>query len=474
MSALSLADAALARFRAWEGLQGEQLPDLPMADAVRRADSLLRPEATAGPAFPVEALGPLAGAAQALADGAQVAPAMAGQSLLAAAALLVQSTANVRSLDGETKPLSLACMSVALSGDGKDMADRVALRRVHEHQRATAREFAQAKAEHERAKAERKGDADPLPRAPFRIAADVTIEGLRRSFAEGIASQGAFSTEAGAVLAGYAMAPEQRMKTAATLCGMLDRGHLSVVRGGADRIELYGLRLSVHLLVQPAALGDVLTDEALANIGLWPRFLLVWPASLAPRVYRPWRAEDSPEIRAFWSRCDSLLALPVSADCDPMPAIELDAAARRGMAGFFERMEHEARRGELRDVRPFALRATEMACRVSGVLAAYAERSTIDAKAAEHGCELVAHSLDNWREALAGKADPVSGWAASLYRWLAERAEGAAVRDIPRIGPASVRPAARRDAAMERLRALRLIDDSGGRAVALGVSRAGR
>lgn len=455
-----------------QALESQAMPPgpLPLADAVRRAERLLKPEIQPGCEYPAAALGPLAGAAQALADGAQVSTAMAGQSLLAAAALLVQGTANVRSLDGDTKPLSLFALSVALSGDGKDSADRVALRPLHEHQREVARVYAQQQAA---AESQRKGtEAEPLPPAPFRTAADVTIEGLRRSFVEGIASQGAFSTEAGAVLAGHAMTAENRTKTAATLCRLLDRGHLSVVRGGAPRVELYGLRLSAHLMLQPAALGDVLTDEGLAGIGFWPRFLLAWPAPLAPRVFKPWKAEDSPAIRDYWARCDALLAYPLPRDCDSLAPVELDRAAQQGMAAFFERMEREGRRGELRDVRPFALRATELACRVAGVLAAFESRTAIDASTARHGCELVAHSLDTWREALAGKADPVPGWALTLYRWLAEKPEGVPMRDIPRIGPAPVRPAGRRDAAVERLRALRLVDNDGPNIIALGVDHA--
>jgi hypothetical protein len=81
--------------------------------------------------------------------------------------------------------------------------------------------------------------------------------------------------------------------------------------------------------------------------------------------------------------------------------------------------------------------------------------------------------VEAWQQALAGKADPVPGWALTLYRWLAERPEGVLPRDIPRLGPASVRPAARRDAAVERLRALGLLADIAGRAVALGVDHAG-
>lgn len=305
----------------------------------------------------------------------------------------------------------------------------------------------------------------------------MTLEGLRRSFAEGVASQGAFSTEAGVILAGHAMSVENRTKTAAALCGLWDRGHLSVIRGGAGRVERYGVRLSAHLLVQPAALGDVLADEGLSGVGFWPRFLLAWPAPLAPRVYRPWRADDSQPIKSYWERCEGLLQASMPHDCDNLPALELDDEARRGMAAFFENMEREGRRGELRDVRPFALRATELACRVAGVLVAFGSREKIDAEkidagTARNACALVGYSLDVWRDAKASKADPVHGWALTLYRWLVEHPEGVPLRDIPRLGPASVRPAARRDAALERLRALNLADVTDGGAVALGVDHA--
>lgn len=465
-AARSRIDAAIA----------DRMEPLPMPEALKRAERLLTPEPQgSGSDYPIEALGPLANAARALAEGVQVEPAMAGQSLLAAAALLAQSVANVRSLDGAVKPLSAYALTVAASGDGKDSADRVALRPVHEFQREQGRRYDAAQRERERAEATRKRGEEPpepLPPAPYRIAADVTLEGLRRSFVEGVASQGAFSTEAGVILAGHALSVENRTKTAAALCGLWDRGHLSVIRGGAPRVDKYGVRLSAHLLVQPAALGDVLADDGLSNIGFWPRFLLAWPAPMAPRVYRPWRPESCAPIVAYWERCAGLLQAPMPDDCDSLPALELDEEARRGMAAFFEHMERAGRRGDLRDVRPFALRATELACRVAGVLVAFDRRDMIDAETARNACALVGYSLDAWRDAKAGNADPVHAWALTLYRWLVEHPEGVPLRDIPRIGPASVRPAARRNAALDRLQALNLADVTEGGAVALGVDHA--
>lgn len=449
---------------------------LPLAQALERAQQLLQPEQVGTDAdYPLAALGLLADAARDLAVGAQVDPAMAGQSLLGAAALICQSVANVRSLDGATKPLGVYAMTVANSGDGKDSADRVALKPVHDHQRKQGAAYANQRAKHDAAMATRKKTDPlpaPLPPAPYRLCSDITIEGLRRSFAEGIASQGVFSTEAGAVLSGHAMTQENRTKTAATLCGLWDRGHLSVVRGGAGRTERYGVRLSAHLLLQPAALGDVLADDTLQGIGFWPRFLLAWPAPLAPRTFQPWASESSEAINAYWCRATELLGSKVADDCDALPVIQPTADATRLLAAFFERMEIAGRRGDLRDVRPFALRATEMACRIGGVLAAWAGSDILDEQHAEHGMALAAYSLDAWQTALAGKADPVPGYALTLYRWLAPRTEPTLLRDLTKLAPPSVRSARRRDEAIDRLRSIGLVNVTDGSIVALGVNHA--
>ena len=453
-----------------------QLPPLPVPQAQGRARDLLMPQAEGSDTpYPIEALGPLADAARALAGGAQVSPAMAGQSLLAAAALLAHGVANVRTLAGAVAPLSLYCLTIAASGDGKDSADRPAMSPIHDAQREQGKRYTESMAAFEDARAARKkGDPPPEPPgpAPYRIAADLTIEGMRRSFAEGVSTQGLFSTEAGAVLAGHAMTPEQRTKTAANLCGLWDRGHLSVVRAGGGRTERYGVRLSAHLLIQPAALGDVLTDETLSGMGFWPRFLLAWPAPLAPRVFRPWRPDASPAILRYWADCKRLLSLPLPDDCDSLPVIELNAQATERMATFFEGMEREGRQGGLRDVQPFALRATEQACRIAGVLACYAGQDVIDDPTAAYGAALAAHSLDNWQAALSGKADPGPERALTLYRWLVERVGWVGLRDISRLGPNSVRAADRRDTALDRLEALGLVEVDGAAVKAAGVDHA--
>lgn len=452
------------------------LEPLPLGDALQRAQALLVPEPSGADApYPTDALGALADTARELAAGAQADIAMAAQSLLGAAALIVQSIANVRGLDGAIKPISLYALTVANSGDGKDSVDRIALRPVHDFQRGAHAAYQLALAEADapskpRAKAGEHQVAGARPVAPYRLCGDMTVEGLRRSFGEGVASQGVFSTEAGAVLSGHAMREENRTKSGATLCGLWDRGHLSVVRGGGGRTEKYGVRLSAHLLLQPAALGDVLGDETLAGIGFWPRFLLAWPAPLAPRTFKPWRAEENMAVRRYWAGCERLLGRAMPEDCDGLRVLERTSEATQVLAAFFEKMEVEARRGSLRDIRPFALRATELACRIGGVLAAWVGAEALDAEHARSGIELAAYSLDAWQSALAGKADPVPNWSLTLYRWLAERREPIPLRDLTKLAPASVRPATRRDQAIDRLRSMGLVDVTDASIAARGVA----
>ena len=425
---------------------------MPRDEALRLAREALMPEHDPGVEYPVHALGPLADVVEHIAQGVQCDPALAGQSVVAAVALLAQGTANVRTLDGAVKPLSLYAMTIASSGDGKDSADRIALRPIFEWQREAARAY-------EHALRQQVGDdKGGSVTEPFRIAGDVTIEGLRRSFQKGMPSQGIFSTEAGTLLAGHAMNPENRVKTAAALCGLWDKGHLSVSRAGTGRLEKFGLRLSAHLLVQPAAVLEALTDDGLAGIGFWPRFLLAWPAPLPPRKYRPFQPEHDTVIVGYWERMAALLRHPIRDDLDGLPVLEMGEAAQSRLAAFFEEAEHESRLGDWQAVRPFGLRAAELAARIAGVLTVYVGGSEIDEATIESGIELVRYSLANWRAALEdGRADLVARHAFTLYRWLLEHDEAVKRGDILRLGPAALRSKSRRDEAIGRLEASGMI-----------------
>jgi len=441
------------------------------AAALRCAQALLAPrERRDVPAYPTEALGPLAEACRFIAEEGQVEAAMAGQCLLGAASLVTQGLHNVETLAGR-RPLALNLLTQGDSGDGKSTAQNVALRAVHERQRAQAREFEAAQRAHEQALATRKRSEDPpeAPASPYRLIRDATVEGLRRDLHTGPCSQGVFTDEAAAILSGYGMTAESRAKTAGVFSGLWDSGHLSVSRATGGRTERYGTRVALHWLIQPAAASETLGDPLLSSLGFWPRFLSAWPEPQAPRVYRPFRPETSDAIRAYWRRCDDLLAMPLPTDADTSPVLPLDDDARALLGKAFERFEVQGRRGELRSIKPFTLRATEQACRVAGVLAAFAGDPQVTIEHARDGLALVSYSLETWLAIIdGGEADHGATHALRLYGWLLDRPGWCErLATIVKDGPACVRTRQKRDAALDLLREFGLVDVADGTAQAL-------
>ncbi len=446
-------------------------PAVDAAQAIERARAALAPSLAdrQAPAYPVAALGPLAPACEAIASAGQVQPAMAGQCLLGAASLLTQGLYNVETLNG-ARPLSLNLKTLGDSGDGKSTAQGVALHPVNEWQRNEARRFAAELQDFDSKTGGRreKGEAKPVPpRCPYRLVADPTVEGLRRDFVQGVCSQGVFNDEAASVLAGYGMTPEHRAKSAAVYSKLWDSGHVSASRVTGGRVEKYGCRITLHWLIQPMAAAESVGDPMLSALGFWPRFLTAWPAPQAPRLARPFLPDTLPAVCAYWDRCGGLLAEPLPDDatgCMPLP---LSSAARSMLGQAFEAFEREARLGAMRGIKPFALRASEQACRVSGVLTAFAGRHEVTVETMHGALALVAYSLKTWQSLIEDNAaDPAARDALRLYSWLTTRpdwSEKLAV--IVNGGP--TRSKDKRDAALSVLKAAGLVAVSDGVACAL-------
>ena len=480
---LSLIEKANARFEEPSSSSSARKPppitpaQLSHAEAIERVSVALSPAMDREVvAYPVDALCGLSAAATAIGQGVQCDPATAGQSVLGAAALLTQGLHNVQALNGRVMPISLALLSVVLSGDGKDSADAPALARVHYYQAKEAAAYKRELDSFGRTKASvKRGEKPDEPSPPaYRIVKDATVEGLKREMENGVSSQGLFSAEAGAVLSGYGFSPEQRIKTAAAMTGLFDAGHLSVSRAGSNagggRIERYGLRLSSHLMIQPAALGDAVTSEALQNQGFWPRWLLAWPQPLSPRIYRPWSPDNDQDVIRYWGRCDDLLNTPLLDNCNDAPALNFTDQAKRELVRFFEGMEIEARKGSLRSIRPFALRATEMASRVAAVLSAWDGLTAIGHTEVEGALALTAYSLANWKVVVGGqKVNPGANRAIELYSWLVKQKKSIATKDIPRLAPLSLRSASVRDHAIALLENNNFVSVTDGVVKALGV-----
>lgn len=432
------------------------------SESLRLVHEILNPDNTdrAAPEYPVDALGPLAPACLAISRSGQVQPAMVGQCLLGAASLLTQGLFNAETLTG-SRPLSLYLLTLGDSGDGKSIAQGVALDPVHRWQREAGDRHRLALADFEQAQRSSRKKIDPLPLppvSPYRLSRDATVEGLRRDLDGGFCSQGVFTDEAAAILSGYGMSAEHRSKTAGVFSGLWDNGHLSVSRGVAGRIERYGRRVALHWLIQPMAARNAVGDPMLTALGFWPRFLVAWPSPLQPRRALPFSPTTDAAITEYWKRCIQLLAEPLPEDASHCPLLPLHADARELIGRAFERFEFLGRRGRLRVIKPFALRAAEQACRVAGVLSAFEGCSTIGRPAAKNALTLMTYSLDTWLALVTGEeGDRTAANAYRLYAWLSGRpnlSERAA--HILRLGP--TRNKHDRDAALELLMAHRLVE----------------
>ncbi len=459
--------ADLARLRA-----ADQAPAVDRAEAIRRARAALAPslKGRAAPFYPVAALGPLAPACEAIASAGQVQPAMAGQCLLGAASLLTQGLFNVETLAGN-RPLSLYLLTLGDSGDGKSTAQGAALAPVNDWQRREAKRYGDARKEFERDKAKRKqGDEPPeAPACPFRLVGDATVEGLRRDLDTGVCSQGVFTDEAAAILSGYGMSADHRSKTAGVFSKLWDAGHLSVSRVTGGRVERYGRRIALHWLIQPMAASESIGDPLLTALGFWPRFLAAWPEPQAPRLAQAFRPELLPAVGAYWQRCNDLLGVPLPDDAGDCPALPLAGEARTLLGHAFEGFEREGRRGGLQVVKPFALRASEQACRVAGVLSAFDSRDEISAEVMRGALALVAYSLKTWLAIIdEGAADPRGAAGLRLYEWLTARPGWCEpLASIVNGGPSCVRTKDKRDAALLVLESAGLVSVENGKALAL-------
>ncbi|MGZ8184689.1 MAG: DUF3987 domain-containing protein [Methylobacter sp.] len=399
------------------------------------------------PEYPVDALGPLADLCNTIAVNAQLNPAMVGQSILAAASLVAQGGHEIETLAGY-KPLSIYALTVAESGDGKSTAEGIVLRGIKEFQKERHKDR-QSKPDDERQD----------EREPYLLTSDATVQGIIKGFKNGWPSQGVFTAEGATMLCGWGMTTEQRANTSANLNYLWDGEPVSVQRGMTGRTQLYNRRFCAHWMIQPDAAQDALGDSNLTNIGFWPRFLMSWPEPLLPRKYRRYASWQDPIVKAFWDRCKVMLLeqrITDYGECGEFRTIPLSDDARQILVEIFERME-KARDPAypLHSVKPFAVRLCEMACRIAGVLAAYANEDVISAERMKNGIALAAYSLDTWRGIFGQREDLThEKWARELYAWLLKRPnQRASETDILKTAtPKHLRNRHRRDTALSILR----------------------
>ncbi|TDR95670.1 uncharacterized protein DUF3987 [Enterovirga rhinocerotis] len=440
-------------------------------------------------AYPVDCLGPmLSRAAKAIAAKVQVPAAIASQSVLAAASLAAQAHADVVLPYGQKRPLSLNFASVQESGGRKTTADREALWPIRKREEvlheiyvserqawaiAAASWAAEKRAIEANKKLDYEGrrealrDLGPEPESPlhpFLVAADPTIEGLIKAWANAPASLGLFSAEGGQFVGGHGMTAENRLRTAAGFSECWDGATIKRVRAADGVSILRGRRLAAHIMLQPEAAATFLTDPVLKDQGLLSRFLVASPDTLAgSRRYAEPRAEDDAAIRVYGARILALLETPwpISTDrsqgLDPR-ALPLSADATNLWRDFYDGVEVKCGAGrDYAGIRDLAAKAAEHVARIAGVLTIVENINAPEVRAVEmeDAIVLVAWYLGEAVRLQEGsRTDPVLLRAQALLNWLQlQPGSEISFREILRLGPNATRIKKDADQAIEVLSA---------------------
>jgi hypothetical protein len=348
-------------------------------------------------AYPLDALGDVLGsAAKAIADTVQAPDALIGQSLLAAASLAVQHLADVE-IDGRTEPLSLWCMSIAVSGERKSAVDALALRAHREHERVQLETYKHALQEHaidlqahevaSRAAGKGKnidlianelkklGTPPDAPLKPLLLMGSPTLEGLHKQFIAGLPSLGLFHDDAGEFLGGHSMSAENKTKTVAGLSRLWDAGEFDRVRAGDGAEKHYGKRLAMHLMLQPVIAESVLSDDVLTGQGFLARCLLTWPQStIGFRQYIERDLTQDPVMIHYWQLMHDLLTIKPTLregsrnELAPR-TLTLSAEAKERWRAVYSAIELDMNeRGSYASVRAWASKAPSQVLRIAGVL----------------------------------------------------------------------------------------------------------
>jgi hypothetical protein len=449
--------------------------------------------------FPIESLGPvLSRAAAAISRKVQVPEAIAAQSVLAAAALAAQAHADVILPYGQTRPLSLFFVTVAASGDRKSTADNEALWPIRKREkamkeeyerehRAWSIEFAAWNAEKKTIESDRKigfgarkqalgalGPEPERPLHPFITAPEPTIEGLVKAWVYAPAALGVFTAEGGMFIGGHGMSQDNRLRTAGSYSELWDGLPIKRIRALDGVSILYGRRLSMHLMVQPEAAGQFLSDPLLRDQGLLSRVLVAAPASIAgTRFYRDATPEDEAAIRAYGARILSILEAPWPLaegrgnELQPR-TLRITEEAAKAWRAFYDHVEGQCGADrELQSIRDFAAKAAEHAARIAGVLTIV---DNLQTDAIGMGAMEPALMLADWyvNEAVrlqrAGRTDARLLRAQQLLDWMRGRQEAViGFREIVRFGPAPVRIKASAEEALSVLKAHGWIAEVSGR-----------
>ena len=427
--------------------------------------------------YPVDALGPLKSAVEAVHDKTQAPVAIAAQSALSVASFAVQGFADVETLAGNV-PCSLYCLTIAQSGERKSACDRYFMGAVRAYEADREKKYKTdlanfetelklwdvrrglrikeaagtgIKAEKAEADLRAMAAAPAPPLVPIVTATEPTFQGLVKLFLRGRPSLGLFSDEAGAFVGGHAMNSDNKLATVAGLSNLWDGTPINRTRSEDGASTIRGRRLAIHLMAQPVAALPMMSDPTISQQGFLARFLIAKPQStIGLRTRRGSNPASDNYILKFGLRLRTLLEveLPISQGTwnELAPRVlNLSNPARELLTQYYETTEQEqSSEGELAFVRPYASKSAEQAARIAGVLTLWEdyEAREIKPETMANAISIAQYYLSEACRLANGVSISVEIERAELLRqWLLSKWQENVVlpRDILQRGPNSLR-----------------------------------
>jgi Protein of unknown function (DUF3987)/Bifunctional DNA primase/polymerase, N-terminal len=384
--------------------------------------------------------------------------AIATQSVLAVASLLVQGQVSIKlPFSHQTSPCSLYFLTVAESGERKSSVDKLVQAGILEWEKnqndAYRLEYAEYKQRHDiweklRAnvlKSKQPPSIDivaknleaigPEPVAPllrYKTCQEPSFEALCDLLEKGQPSMGLFNDEGGGMIGGYAMRDNNKLRTLTGLSHGWDAKPITLNRKGDGHRWLNGKRLSLHLMMQPIVANQLLADELSDGQGFLARCLVSWPEStMGTRWMQDPDPADQRIIEQFqaqvleWLNQKLLLREGTRNELEPR-TVTLSTEAVAIYRDFYNAVEGELNAtGKYRCISGFGNKISENAARLATVMATFEnpDVEVLSAADMQRGVALGWYYLD---QALRihqryKRKPPQDPNLAILTRWLTER-----------------------------------------------------
>jgi hypothetical protein len=277
-----------------------------------------------------------------------------------------QRLRDIQLFHGAIVPLSLYFLTLAVSGERKTTVDNLALQPIVTHEKELAQYYGAIMA---CIKSHNKKSPDPPPDAPpspVIICPKPTMQGIVHLFSNGSMGLALCTNDGLSFLGGYAMGKDNKLATIADLSELWDGKPHKIIQASKPIEVLQGRRLALHLMVQPDYGVAFINGKDTQHQGLAGRILVSYPKStIGLRLHKEVGPQAYIDLAEYHNCLTAIMKM--QSNTDDLPYLTLSPEAKQSAIAFSDDCEQQAS-GKLESIQSFALKATEQASRIAGVL----------------------------------------------------------------------------------------------------------